>query len=123
MTCPHPHSESVAKVRQEGRSPDPGALCVFPLVCVCVCVCVCLCVCYLLSHVRLGWEFSSKSTGVGFHSLPQGITVCGSQYWLVREMNTEELNNLPRLHGKLLAESDEIIPTELSQAEAFCCHE
>ena len=121
MTCPHPHSESVAKVRQEGRSPDPGALCVFPLLC--VCVCVSLCVCYLLSHVRLGWEFSSKSTGVGFHSLPQGITVCGSQYWLVREMNTEELNNLPRLHGKLLAESDEIIPTELSQAEAFCCHE
>ena len=74
VTCPHPHSESVAKVRQEGRSPDPGALCVFAL----LCVCVSLCVCYLLSHVRLGWEFSSKSTGMGFHSLLQGITVCGS---------------------------------------------
>ena len=56
VTCPHPHSESVAKVRQEGRSPDPGALCVFAL----LCVCVSLCVCYLLSHVRLGWEFQQE---------------------------------------------------------------
>ena len=55
MTCPHPHSESVAKVRQEGRSPDPGALCVFPLLCVCVCVCVSVCVLFAQScPTRLG---------------------------------------------------------------------
>lgn len=33
VTCPYSHSESVAKVGQEGRSPDPGVLCVFPLQC------------------------------------------------------------------------------------------
>lgn len=67
---PISHSESVAKVGPEGRSPDLEC-CIFFHYCVLIYI--------------IGWE-------------------------MVREMNTERLNNLPRLHGKLLAEPDEFIP-------------
>ena len=70
----------------------PGAVCVCVCVCLCLCLClcvsVCLCVCvshsamskslplHRLEHPRLlfPWNFPGKNTGVGSHSLLQGIS-------------------------------------------------
>ena len=79
--------------------------------CFCITVCVCISVCVLFAQscpTRLG----IPARVLDWVSIPfsRGSQCVDLQYWLVREMNTEELNNLPRLHGKLLAESDELIP-------------
>ena len=52
-----------------------------PVLSLCVCVCVCVCACsaasnsvtpWMVAH-QTPWNFPGKFTGVGCHSLPQGI--------------------------------------------------